>query len=521
MDQILSQLRTTAGLDHPEWRDFLKRWLFISLLLHVLAAWFSIGIYDLDEHFQTLEFVAQHLGRAEIAKMPWEFGQQQRAWIQPLIYAAMTRGWEFLGIDEPLFWVASYRGLSALLGWFATGGLALCCFEWFKGLRDEKKWRNLAVRGLVLLWCLPYFHARTSSESFSGSLFFIGVSLLCLSLNSSAGGLNGVTKPQPSEKIALISGFLWAFAGYTRYQIGPMLMGVTAWCLIIARLQARKLLWIVAGALGAVAFGLVLDRMGYGFWTASPWNHLVRNVLSGKAAQEFGAQPWWFYIWFIVEYLPLLSAPLGAAVALGWLAAPLNVLTWITLPMFFMLSFAVQHKELRFIFPALSAAPILATFAVAMFFNRVSLGFLRKPLWILFVIANAIVLAVSTLKPSSSHPLLYDHIYAAWPRIQELRFIGPDPYTLGGAHIQFYKHPGFRSIQEPNWDAVTREIKSTPKEIYLFHDHFELPPEAAELKGSCQLEYTVFPDWLRHFMFFPGIRNSACKWSVYRCALIE
>lgn len=510
---------TLGGLDRPEWRAFLKRWLLVSAALHLLAAWFSIGIYDLDEHFQTLEFVAQRLGRADAAKMPWEFGLQQRPWIQPLAYTAIARAWIWAGIDNPRIWVATFRLSSAMLGWLATAGLALACHEWLR----QDRWRKMAVKGLALLWFLPYFHARTSSESFSGSLFFMGLSLLILL--------------RPSARALVATGFLWGLAGYARYQIAPMLLGVAAWCALVGpriaardetrrgRLSLRELSLVATGAIGAAAIGTALDRIGYGFWTAAPWNHLERNVLGGKAAQEFGAQPWWFYIWFIVEYLPPLTVPLGSAVILGWLAAPLHALTWVTLPMFAMLSFMVEHKELRFIFPATIAAPILAALA----FERVSawatgrfprdvpgLSAFRaggRALWTLLAIVNAGALAVSTLKPSSSQPLLYSHVYENWPRIRELHFVGADPYALGGANVQLYRHPGFRPVPQAGWDAIAR----LRGDFYVFHDHFELPPEAGALRAACALEFTVFPDWLRHFMFLPGIRDSASKWSVHRC----
>jgi hypothetical protein len=66
-------------------KKFLIRWLLVSLALHLLAAIFSTGYQNSDEHFQILEFLNAFLGRTPVATLPIEYARMIRPWFQPFI----------------------------------------------------------------------------------------------------------------------------------------------------------------------------------------------------------------------------------------------------------------------------------------------------------------------------------------------------------------------------------------------------------------------------------------------------
>ena len=158
------------------WSSFVFQWLILSFILHVIAAVQSSGFYHSDEHFQILEFMNYNLGSSPMSELPLEFGQLMRPWLLPAIFSGMTSSLNAIGINNPFDWALSYRILSCILGWLSTAGLSLCCYLWF----PEKRWRQWAVIAMTLIWYMPSLHARHSSENLSGSLFFIGLSLITL-----------------------------------------------------------------------------------------------------------------------------------------------------------------------------------------------------------------------------------------------------------------------------------------------------------------------------------------------------
>ena len=63
------------------------------------------------------------------------------------------------------------QGGGYYFGWGALVGLSLCLPRWI-----ERIWlRRWAVIALAILWCLPYLHARTSSENLGGSFLALGI----------------------------------------------------------------------------------------------------------------------------------------------------------------------------------------------------------------------------------------------------------------------------------------------------------------------------------------------------------
>ena len=68
-------------------------YILLGLVLHLVSAFFSIGFYSDDEHFQILEPVAHLMGLNNVIiddptgyYWEWESWARIRPWLQPYIY---------------------------------------------------------------------------------------------------------------------------------------------------------------------------------------------------------------------------------------------------------------------------------------------------------------------------------------------------------------------------------------------------------------------------------------------------
>ena len=156
-----------------EWRGFVYRWMGLSLILHLVSAYFSRGYHSADEYFQILEFLNYKLGHTPAQDLAVEFSERMRPWMQPFLYGCMTKIWVMFGVTSPFTWAFSFRLITGLVGWSSSLALALRARDWFKSERAQK----FAVMASALMWFLPSLHARPSSESLAGSVFILALAL--------------------------------------------------------------------------------------------------------------------------------------------------------------------------------------------------------------------------------------------------------------------------------------------------------------------------------------------------------
>lgn len=506
--------------------------LYVSLLFHLLAAWFSHGFYDMDEQFQVLEFTNVLLGRSSAEHLPWEFAAQIRPWFQPTLYEGVLRVAQFIGVESPFEWARILRVFTGVLGWSAFVALAMASRRQFKA---ERNW-HLAVTLGSLLWCLPYLSVRTSSESMSTAFCVLGLaSLLHLdqvnpNKEVSQGSREGLI-------LSLIGGLFLGLAFECRFQIGFMVAGVLAWVMVFTRRSWRNVLWALFGILIVVGVCALVDRRGYQSWAFPPWNYFYQNLVEGRAA-SFGVEPPIYYFREFFQMHPPLGALMVLTFVLGWLFAPLSPWTWATVP-FFWIHQGLAHKEPRFLFPMAVFAPfvlIQALEGLVRFTERfprarsvatVRLSLSRRPSARLLVritltglaLVNFALLLGSVLKPSSAHPLFYRAVAQATPRVEDLFTVGGDPYRVGGSSVHFYRVEGFPRVQKVgSFDEVVKQLEVKPKRsFWLFYDQFELPEAPPGLRNACRLTATTFPDFLRPVLFIPGLRI-ASKWSLFLCS---
>ncbi len=295
-------------------------------LLPAVIAVAQLGRVHPDELFQALE-PAYHraFGYGVLA---WEWRVGLRNWAVPLVFAALLKLAAALGIEHPV----GYRAVLELPQ-LALHAASLFAVYRYAARRVDPT-RALLCTALVGLYApVLTFAGRTMGESISTSFLLLAVDAL--------------DAPYLRRR-ALAGGAFLGFAVVARYGSAVCVLAALGWLLLAGKYRA--LVWTSVGGL-AVALGLgALDWATWGKPFHSFIQYVDFNVLSGKAAQQFGQDPARFYL------STLLDAPLWA-----WLGIPFIVerrRPWAPLPLTMALLYAVAivltpHKEHRFAYPAL------------------------------------------------------------------------------------------------------------------------------------------------------------------------
>jgi phosphatidylinositol glycan class B len=328
----------------PSWSDRLVPHtgaLLAAGLVLALLVTRTHGVYQVDEYFQVVEAASYLLGRTPFADLTWEFPARIRPFLQPALYAGLARAAGAVGVTDPFALLHVFRIATALAGW---GALVVAYRAFAPGLRDAR-WRGLLAATLGLSYFVPFLAGRTSSETLSGALL-----LLALSLRHRPGGGAGRV---------FMAGLFLGLAFDVRYQVGLAAAGVVAHAVLwpgAGRSRWAVAPWLLAGALLAAGVGLLVDAWAYGAPVFTPWNYLRVNLLEGKAS-SFGTLPAIAYPVLLLAAFPPFGAFAVAGLALLWLRRPRHLLTWATIP-FFLGHSLIAHKEIRFLFPLLLPALI-------------------------------------------------------------------------------------------------------------------------------------------------------------------
>ena len=158
--------------------------IFISLLVHLIAVVFSIGAYNPGEHC-ILEFINT---KFYFETEPCFQQDRIRSWFQPFVYFLISKILIFINIDNSFHWAFFYRLISSMLGFFSI----LLIVKNNTTIFSNKIVINIFVFTLLFFWFYPFLHTRTSAENFSISFLLISISILLYLLhNKSSHNING------------------------------------------------------------------------------------------------------------------------------------------------------------------------------------------------------------------------------------------------------------------------------------------------------------------------------------------
>jgi GPI mannosyltransferase 3 len=292
-----------------------------------------------DEIFQSSE--QAHRLVFGTGLLPWEFQVGIRSWLLPGAIAGLMELSRLAG-DGPEYYLPVIALAFAVLAAIPV----ICCFWWGRRLTGALGgWVAAAV--VAVAPELVYFGARTLSEVVAGHL-------LVATLYTLEPGYR-VT----SRRRLFTGGALLGLVFILRIQLAPALLVVAVWATWRSIRQCA--LPMFAGAAAALAAAGILDTLTLGAPLISVWRYLLYNVYYG-ASEEFGVEPWHFYLLGEFGLWGGAAATLLPLVAFGARRMPLPLATALTIVA---VHSGIGHKEYRFVYPAVLLLMVLAGIGLA------------------------------------------------------------------------------------------------------------------------------------------------------------
>lgn len=492
-----------------------KKWFLFGILFHLLAAIFSEGFLQYDEHFEIIEFLSFKLGITPEADLTMEYGETMRPWVQPFLYYPIIKFFQTIGIENRFFWVFSLRLISALLGFYSIILLSIYSLETLKN-EWQKKW---AVISLNLLWFIPFIHARTSCEAVGGSLFAIAFTVMLLKIVRNNYHTTSFKITQ-----SLMIGLLMGMAFNMRYHIGFMILFVTLWALLFKRVQLKSVFLICVGVVLAILIGTCIDYWGYGKWTLAPYWYFHQNITL-NLANKWGTSPWWGYFTYSLKKgVHPITLPLLIGALIFWAKKWKHELTWLTLPFFFVHSY-VAHKEMRFLFPIVIYSPLLLIFLfngtsrvtqrIFIFFNT-RLG---SALFKVVFVVNFILLIQGSLRPVQSSVQFYKWTYKNLNEpFKKVHVVGDlKPYGIAALNMNFYNfhYPEEVFLKEAQLSSEVEKLVSENTSSWVFASRGKNYFKLSEI-DKCKLYYLSIPKWMLKVNIGNWISRSEL-WSLFKC----
>ncbi|WP_116105740.1 hypothetical protein [Lewinella sp. IMCC34191] len=470
-----------------------KKYWALAALLFFLAATFSVGHHQGDEHFQILEFAAYKLGIASADDLTWEFHERMRPALQPAMAYGIYRLFEVFGPVDPFGVSFVLRLLSGLLTLLVT---TLLYFRYHK-VNPYAWWPFL----LLFHWCLYYNGVRFSSENWGGLAAITGLLLFPL-------GVSDRNAYTPSGgRSAILAGVCFGLAFLFRYQMALFVGGFYLWWLLFYRRQWSAVWMSMTGGWLILLLCYPLTYWLYGEWTLPAWNYFAANLVAGKAA-AYGTLPWWGYIELVfLRGIPPLGLLYVLATGYYLYKYGRDPLSW-AVGVFLIVHSVIGRKDIRFLYPLIPLLPVLMAGAWQGTRSWLLQTIGKRPLrgfgWLCLVL-NALLLAAVVVRPAASEMPPLRFLYVAYPGPATLT--GPDARIIKaeGATGYFYHRPGHRIV--PVGDSVSTCAPSPC--LYLIRTRDEPRPPA----GS-QLVYSDRPDWLVSHLPF-GLLSREKWWYIY------
>jgi GPI mannosyltransferase 3 len=453
--------------------------LLFSALALLILAFFSVGYYHPDEHFQILEFAAWKLNQTPADQLPWEFHFQIRPAIQPAMVVFVHKLFYPLGITSPFILALILRLFSAMLSFLAV---CMICRRYLQEIEDEtlRKWFVLLS---FLLWFFLYNAVRFCSETLSGSIFIIGFTYL-FSLSRNAKNVD-----------YLLTGILLGFSFLFRFQAGFLIAGFILWFLFVKKEKGVHLLMIFSGLLLIFFLGICIDRWFYGKWTITAWNYFQQNIVADKIS-GFGIKPWWYYFQdLFIQMIPPFSLVIIASFVLVFVVLRKDLLTWTLVP-FLIFHFFIGHKETRFLFPLIGFIPVVVIKAIEIIQEKYRVNLVGNRYFIatvkIFWTVNILFIFIVFFNPADSQVNMFQKIYSEYPNGITLYYFDENPYHRA-LNINFYKRSNLVLKQATVETFAVREEKQTVLVAIRSQD-----PGAALFRNQ-RLVYSSYPEWIRNF----------------------
>ncbi len=484
------KIELMKGYDQKE-----KVALWISFLLHICCAWFSLGYHYDDEHWQILEFANYKLGLSPASDLPWEFADQIRPTLQPIIVIILAKAMMAINAYNPFTLTFILRLTTGILSWIATLLIVKTARDFF----TNRNHFYFLLLFASFLWFIPYIHVRYSGETWSGLFFFFGLYYLLDVVNNDQGK-NRIVK-------MLFVGFCMGIAFWCRFQIVFAFLGIGLWLLFFRFKSLTKLLPALATGILMLGLGIVLDHWFYNDWVFTPYKYFESNILHHVAA-SFGVSPWWDYfsMFILFAVMPLSIILLGLLI-LSIISNPKSPYVWI-LVAFLIGHMLIGHKELRFLFPMIYIFPLCCCLFLSnnKIMNRLKFipnGLIRISIKALIVMNIILLVLTVFIKPPSEHVLTYRYIYEHTEgKPTKVLSLTKNLYRPAHLMANFYIPRNLEVIIIENVKDLDQYIGSKDETILFFDDHLDLPESVTSQSAiGFDLQYRNLPAFIKDLNF--------------------
>lgn len=366
----------------------------VALVWFSTTAYYNVGYYHPDEHYQIIEFAQALKGEApgdglsgvingkSGNGLAWELHERVRPALQPVIGYVIFKTCDLLSLTDHFTQALILRLLTGLLAVWIIYLFAGSC----KRFIPHRYWEFFLIVS-YFLWFVPLINVRFSSETWSG---------LCLMLSVMVA-----LKETKGNRDFLILGILGGISFLFRFQSAFATAGLFMWLFMIQRIKFSYSVPYIIGLLILLISGTGLDSWAYGEFTITPWRYFKVNIFD-DIASSFGTSPWYYYFYFIFRFsfFPFGIVIIGSFLILA-IKRPTNIFIWIIVP-FVILHSIIPHKEVRFLFPIMNFIPVMIVLALAEIDKRYQL-FTKtyfKAMVSAFIAINMAALITSNFKPA-------------------------------------------------------------------------------------------------------------------------
>lgn len=480
-----------------------KNCCYVGMFLQFLAAVFSVGYHNPDEHWQLLEFAAYKLGFAPLSDMPWEVAAKSRQAILPFFAFCLGKIMLFFDIYNPFRLIFLLRLCSGIL---AYSSMMLLVFRFKNEFPTEKSFK-IVVFLANFLWFIPYIHTRFQSENWTGIFLTFAVYFLYPTFKN---------EKQSFVKLFLV-GFLLGVAFIIRIQSGLAIFGIGLWLFFYSRINFISYLSLAIGFCLMCAFGVLIDYWFYSSWVFTPYTYFDLQVLQSMSS-SWGIYPWWHYFYiFVIQVVPPESLVLLCLLLFSILSFPKHVFSWIII--FFLIGHSyISYKEIRYLYPLVSFFVIICALGLSHFRFQIFISKINYKVFsvilILLLFQNTIFLIVTTLKPSNEIVNVQKFLYESAEKQPVVVFVnGNDsPFLWGTMKYNFYSHPNISVLNIQNASQIlnTNQANTT----YYFAEKYVFLSENFKSDKIGGLVFNTIPIWLTNFNFTNWL-SRARVWTVY------
>ncbi|WP_345329231.1 hypothetical protein [Mucilaginibacter defluvii] len=321
-------------------RIFSLNWLtLLALFFYLFTAYKSSGYNNADEHYQIIEFANYKLGFAQKEDLAWEFHDQIRSSLQPVVCFMIFKAAGYLGANDPHTLAFILRVITAVL--------LIVIIRYFI-LSSQRFIEQKNLFGYFILsffiWYLPYINVRFSSETWSGAFILLSIAIVIK------------RKHIPTMLYAITVGCVLGLAILFRYQSAIIAGSLIIW-LFFNGTKIKHVATVISSISIVLLIGALFDRWFYGEFCFTLYNYFYVNIVKDVASQ-YGVSPWYGIILYVIKS----PGPFGILIFISYIAVavkqPKHILIWVSLH-YLIIHSIIPHKELRFLFPLANLTPLV------------------------------------------------------------------------------------------------------------------------------------------------------------------